>query len=326
MKTIYKYLPDNFVLEEHLKSPELKLSLINSLNDPYEGKMTKNAIDKFSNAFLKHSEIFIKHSEEYGCEESKALAIFSIESALNNTCITSFSETQRNLLMWAHYSAQHKGVCIGYGTDVLKDENSDATLKKVNYDDILYDQEHFDEIESMKSFDSDETSSFCYRLFTTKSNDWAYEKEHRFISSCETASRIIVNCPYEKLSPEAMMAVSLAESKKTHKIIRSESCTEIYNLRNKEEQIVANKNGNELETILADNHNPLFLKRIGKRKIKSIYLGMFFDDVRENEILNIIKNDQDLVHINVYRYTISDERYELKSQKLHPIPEKIINK
>ncbi|MGL6301302.1 DUF2971 domain-containing protein [Aeromonas caviae] len=319
MKTIYKYLPDDFPLEKHLNSPELKLSLVNTLNDPYEGQMTKYAIDKFSNSLLKHDDAFANFIKNNSYELAKEIAIATIKQVLNNTCITSFSETQRNLLMWAHYSAQHKGLCIGYDVDVLVHENSDATLCKVNYDSILYDQDHFDELDHMSDFESEETNSFCYRLFTTKSNDWIYEKEHRFISSCETASRILIDVPYEELSPEVIDAIAFAESKKTHRIIKNNNSVEVYNIRKKEEQLLANEKGTELEAIIAEKHKALFFKQISKRKIKSIYLGVFFDKEKEKRLVNLIKKSNKLKHINVYRYEISQERYELTPCKLHPV-------
>ncbi|MDX7900057.1 DUF2971 domain-containing protein [Aeromonas media] len=320
MKIIYKYLPDDFPLEKHLNSPELKLSLVNTLNDPYEGQMTKHAIDKFSDSLLKHSDVFTDFIKDKGYDLAKKIAISTIKQVLNNTCITSFSETQRNLLMWAHYSAQHKGICIGYDVDVLLHENSDATLRKVNYDSVLYDQDHLDELDHMSDFESDETDSFCYRLFTTKSNDWIYEKEHRFISSCETASRIFVDCPYEKISPEVIDAINAAKLNKTHKIIKNKNSIDIYNIRNKDAQLLANEKGTELEAVIAEKHKALLFKEISESKIKSIYLGVFFDKGREKKLINLIKKNNKLKHINIYRYEMSQERYELTPCKLYPIP------
>lgn len=317
MKTIYKYLSDDFPIESHLKSPEIKLSLVRTLNDPYEGQLTKQAIDMFSNIFVNHSDVFINYKIENGIEKSKELAIAAIVSVLDNTCITSFSETQRNLLMWAHYASQHKGVCIGYSSKLLNKEGVEE-LMKVNYDSVLYDQEYLDELELVTDFDSEEINSFCKHLFTTKSNDWSYEKEHRYISTCESANRVVVHSPYDMLSQEAMNEIERAESNKTHKITKKESSIEIYNIRNDEQQRIATKNGGELETILAENHEVSYFSTIEKNKIKSIYLGVLFDKEREREILKIIEEDVNLKHINVYRYIISDERYELKPDKIYP--------
>lgn len=317
MKIIYKYLSDIFPIESHLESPEIKLSLVRTLNDPYEGQMTKQAIDKFVDIFVNHSDVFKRFKTMHGIEVSKILAVEAIVSVLNNTCITSFSETQRNLLMWAHYASQHKGVCIGYSTELLKDGDEDM-LMKVNYDSVLYEQEYLDALEGSTEFDSEIINELCNRLFTTKSNDWSYEKEHRYVSTCESANRTIVHSPYHLLSEEAKNEIDRAETNKTHKIIKGETNIEIYNLRSEEKQIVASENGGELETVLAENHEVSFFSKIGKHNIRSIYLGALFDKNREAEILKIISNDVELEHVNLYRYIISDERYELKPLKLHP--------
>ncbi len=317
MKTIYKYLSHDFPIENHLKTPEIKLSLVRTLNDPYEGQMTKQAIDRFSDIFVNHSEVFKNHKEQYGIDASKKIAISAIVSVLDNTCITSFSETQRNLLMWAHYASQHKGVCIGYSSELLK-ENEENMLRKVNYDSVLYDEEYLEHLDLITDFDSDEINDFCNHLFTTKSNDWSYEKEHRYVSSCESADRIVVHCSYAMLSQEAMAEIDNAETNKTHKIIKNESNIEIFNCRNEKQQKIASKHGGELETILAENHDVSYFSTIEKHKIKSIYLGVFFDKEREKDILRLIEEDVELKHINVYRYIISNERYELMPCKLHP--------
>lgn len=325
MKTIYKYLSDDFPIENHLKSPEIKLSLVRTLNDPYEGQMTKQAIDRFANIFVNHSDVFIKHKEQHGIEASKELAISAIVSVLDNTCITSFSETQRNILMWAHYASRHKGICIGYSSELLK-ENGEHMLMKVNYDSVLYEQEYLDDLDLKTNFNSDEINDFCDHLFTTKSNDWSYEKEHRYVSTCESANRIIVHCSYDMLSQDAAIEIDRAVFNKTHKIIKHDSITEIYNIRNKEQQKIASKNGGELETILAENHDVSYFSTIEKNKIKSIYLGVLFDKEREEDILKIIGSDVSLKHINVYRYMISDERYELMPYKLYPTSTRIVSK
>lgn len=317
MRRIYKYLPDDFPLEEHLKSPELKLSLVKTLNDPYEGQMTKNGLKVLSNVLIKHNKSLSDLKDIAGIEQAILAASHTITEVLNSTCVTSFSETQRNLLMWAHYASKHKGLCIGYDTDVLSDEDDNNKLVKVNYDSIIYDQDDLDEIESLTQFKAEETELFIERLFTTKSDDWSYEKEHRYVSSCESASRILIDHPYEELSVKAKFAISVAISKKTHEIIKHESSVEVFNLRTPDEISIAKGNSNELEFILASEPKILLMKKINKKKIKTIHLGVFFDKERERNIVDIIESDPDLKHIILYRNDISNERFELESHRVN---------
>jgi hypothetical protein len=43
---------------------------------------------------------------------------------------------------------------------------------------------------------------------------------------------------------------------------------------------------------------------------------MFYDEEKIDPILDKIKSDPELSHISVYKYEISDERYELNPVKL----------
>ncbi|MGN5062872.1 DUF2971 domain-containing protein [Aeromonas sp. 6P] len=316
MRKLYKYLPNNFDLASHLKNPELKLSLIKTLNDPYEGQMTKNAIEKLSKAMIKHSDSLV--SVRDNADVAKATAINAIQYIVKTICITSFSETQRNLLMWTHYSAQHKGICIGYDTNMLNRGEGPHHLRKVNYDSILFEQEQLDELDTMEDFDSIETEMFIERLLTTKSDDWSYEKEHRYISPPESCTRAIIPHSFEELHPDAKYAIMLAEGKESHKVIKHQSSVELIPSRSDEELMTLLESSNEIETTIAYHHEPIFLKKINKKYIKSIYLGVFFDEKETINIIDLINKDPELQHIKVYKNYISDERYELKHEIIYP--------
>ncbi|MGE6292206.1 DUF2971 domain-containing protein [Aeromonas media] len=110
MKKVYKYYQSKFDLESYLKSPNIRITQLNILNDPFEGVITQTVLDTL---IEKISPVFTPEIGEniYPIDEEAKLHIQMQIDALG---ITSFSETSRNLLMWSHYASEHKGICIGY--------------------------------------------------------------------------------------------------------------------------------------------------------------------------------------------------------------------
>lgn len=82
-----------------------------------------------------------------------------------------------NNLMWGHYANCHKGFCIEWHASIMK-----AT--KVNYSKFL---PKFNFLDFMKNqyglMPKRELESIVDMLFKTKLDEWAYEKEYRFIIS-----------------------------------------------------------------------------------------------------------------------------------------------
>ncbi|CAJ1834627.1 hypothetical protein FICEBENF_02307 [Aeromonas hydrophila] len=316
MNTFYKYLPDTFSLENHLSNPELKLSKINRLNDPFEGKISNQALSLVSHHMYEKIKV-----EFEGLDKIEIERIFheSLNLIKDSICIASFSETQRNLLMWSHYAAQHKGICIGYDASMLTKEGKNHSFKKVNYDSILFDQEFLEEASGLINEDFHSADMIIDRLATTKSNDWSYEKEHRYISSCEHADKIKILTPYDSLNPSTKEAIIVAEILKTHEIIKKEDCIECISNRTEEDLVDIENSNFEVDIALASEENTLILKSIEKKNIKKIYFGVFFDKARMQGVLNKIDSDPELKHISVYVNEIPGEGYELKQNKIRPL-------
>lgn len=313
MKILYKYLPDTFPLENHITSPSIKLCSITDLNDPFEGQMTKKALDMIYNKMLRQAKD-LPASSPY--MESKEIFSFAWDFLLKTLCISSFSETQRNLLMWSHYASQHKGICIGYDAEMLLAESDYHELKKVNYDTTIFEPELLNDLEKLNDIFSPDFKPFLDRLVTTKSNDWSYEKEHRYISNAESATRIIINSTFKKLSDVSKDALKLAKSQNTHDINERNGCIELISKRKIKNIHTPQENAFEIEAILTNAEDILLLKDIKKKNVMRIYFGMFYNEEKMKSILKKIKSDPDLSHISVYKYEISDERYELNPVKL----------
>ncbi len=84
-----------------------------------------------------------------------------------NSGICCFSEVNDNILLWAHYADNHKGICLKFNNGI----SEIATMTgKVQYKDNY----------ERASFFNQEGDAI-YHLIFTKAKDWIYEKEIRSV-------------------------------------------------------------------------------------------------------------------------------------------------
>jgi hypothetical protein len=79
-----------------------------------------------------------------------------------------FTGTKDNLLMWAHYTGEHKGVCLEF--DYSKDIEFFKPFKKVNYDKVYPTYNYYND-----------KNNVVEQLLIHKSEHWSYEEEVRLI-------------------------------------------------------------------------------------------------------------------------------------------------
>lgn len=138
---------------------EVWYSRLNELNDPFEG-------------------LFINNSNEA-----------SLNHLVGNLAVCCFSLSPESLLMWAHYTDSHRGLCLEYE---IPDKEFKETFMKVDYSPIM------PVIEKVRRFPLGHQAEGCLavnihkeaKVFTTKSEDWSYETEYRiFIILTDSASK-----------------------------------------------------------------------------------------------------------------------------------------
>ncbi|MDF7798173.1 DUF2971 domain-containing protein [Pontiellaceae bacterium B1224] len=153
---------------------EGKLPLTNPsrFNDPFDSRLvskpdfTDAEARKYLDWELKRSLIFPEENPIYVALEKKREEIFSRWTAF------SVSEINGSLLMWAHYGAQHKGICLELEYDEAKKTNT-ALFEKIRYA-TPYPRD------IRVSLNQDLDSASLETLLLTKSIDWHYEREWRF--------------------------------------------------------------------------------------------------------------------------------------------------
>ncbi|QFU21442.1 DUF2971 domain-containing protein [Shewanella sp. YLB-09] len=163
MLRLYKYMSEDVALK-FIKKPLLRLTPNWALNDPFECKVASTTNQKLN---------ILDGNVERSIHTADFMGLHGI---------VSLSETPDNLLMWSHYADEHKGAVVEFlieGADPLDMFNigkcptsSDAILGKVNY----RKRRNYPFSVDVQSLDSIRT-----HYYLTKSDEWIYEKEHRFI-------------------------------------------------------------------------------------------------------------------------------------------------
>ncbi|MFQ2123840.1 DUF2971 domain-containing protein [Aeromonas jandaei] len=304
MNTVFKYM--DFLGLEYFDEPTFRISLVEQLNDPFESNLSKT-IEHIAKEYAKTiSKKGLGKSEEILSRHAKSF----ISSALMGVGVISFSETHRNLLMWSHYSNDHKGICIEVETDWCKSKKrlSDTysnvihTFKRVQYDSRRVDFSEMNEL-NLSEFEI-ALIDICVKQLTLKSDEWMYEKEHRYILSFLEADYIkrikypFMNEDYRKTIEELAKEIGIVEGEKGY---HTTNCTELDIF---------------YKTYLSKAY--MYLNKVPANKIKRIYLGHRFSVIDAQALINNIKQkDHPLNHVELYKCSISNERFELNTKKIY---------
>lgn len=300
MNILYKYT--NFFGIRDLIDHHLRLSLTSTLNDPFEGvfneKLEYDMLSKFNvNTFKLNIP---SHVPDWVKEKLVQNNIRTIKDLYG---IISLSETPRNLLMWAHYANEHTGICIGYRNNILDCYQGmpksnlgleSTTAIKVNYDNL---RPH-----ELRRTDLDESEVIqeLKNHFITKSDDWIYEKEHRYIIPINWTTKIKLLGETDVHSP-LMQAIKQAEE---YRSIQRTSDP------NKFEYKV--RRFNYFHPYAHNKKNVAYLIKVNPADIVSIHLGCKIRKEQREEIEDYIKcQDSKLKHVKIYRSKPNRKRFEL---------------
>ncbi|MCX8526255.1 DUF2971 domain-containing protein [Chryseobacterium formosus] len=145
-----------------MMNDEIWFSGIEYLNDPFEKVYSTKTFEEYESSDQVVTDFFIPHQK-------------NVDEYFNKVGILSVCEENTNLVMWSHYSDNHKGYCIEYNFD----SNIINKLNFENDDEVfLMDVEYKDTPIDFLSL----PSNFQFYL-RRKSKLWEYENELRYISS-----------------------------------------------------------------------------------------------------------------------------------------------
>ncbi|PLR58524.1 DUF2971 domain-containing protein [Vibrio parahaemolyticus] len=191
-------------------------------------KYTSFRPEFFSNLLVRGSQKFALNDPfEMTPGAKKRMAKNDPRDAYFDYAIFSLSETKNNLLMWSHYSDEHKGIVVEFDTNVpiferkyFKDERvlEISNIGLENYEEIdanehwlgADSEEVFVDLDATKTIRlinpglyNSERPSFdnfdsILEHFLVKSDEWIYEKEHRIILPLIDVDKLNVCETYDK--------------------------------------------------------------------------------------------------------------------------------
>lgn len=172
---IYKYM-DIECAKAIIKHNTIRFKSAPEFNDPFDGKAyvsgKRISVEDIYSHFDLTSLPAQKRDKELNLKIMDLNALHDVANAVYaefdaHTAITCFSEVDDSLLMWAHYSNKHEGVCMKF--DISKDLDFFSILAKVKYK------------EDFVAYDFSEVEKHIFDQYTTKGLDWKYEHEIRLI-------------------------------------------------------------------------------------------------------------------------------------------------
>lgn len=156
---------------DSLLKDELWASSFDDLNDPFETEY----IDNISRDLNTLKELFNMNINDVQAKWE------NLKRIKENLGIYSLSLSEKDYpssnLMWSHYSNSHKGFCIAYDIDKLKD--SEKLPFSVDSVEVKY-------VENVPKIDVNDIThriDFIVKMFGTKMKVWQYEKEIRLLYS-----------------------------------------------------------------------------------------------------------------------------------------------
>jgi len=176
---LFKYEKLTKYTKENIANSQFYYNQPRKFNDPYEGVFKFN----ISNNFLKKKLIKVLYDKEYSKEKFSGLSldevvteatISYINQYLTDMRVACFSRRNDSMLMWSHYSDQHRGICLEF--------ESDDNLFKIG-DDVKYSRKvPVVYISDVNDLEENRLLALFNSVVHTKEMDWSYEKEYRLIA------------------------------------------------------------------------------------------------------------------------------------------------
>lgn len=165
---VYKYRSLNKNNIKSLDENYFWASSKDMLNDPHEGKYSTELVDAF---FEHYSSLDKNHSLK-----NLRTSFDTLQEKIKNCGIFSLSKSFSISPLWAHYSDNHKGICIEYNLEELIAKNRG-----------YYQKFHIDYLKNPLDLSIDDVTSeeIFRKIIGTKELCWEYEDEYRVISDIE---------------------------------------------------------------------------------------------------------------------------------------------
>ncbi|WP_417560490.1 DUF2971 domain-containing protein [Marinomonas sp.] len=250
---LYKYMDDSTALK-FLDDPYFRITPRLALNDPFEVLLSGVTSEQLNTLSIQHNNELNNNFSTY------------FNNFMSSHGVISLSESYDNLLMWAHYAKDHKGLVIELDIDDINPfsifnsynipKSSDACFTKVNY----RKERHYTDNITPEKIERD----VALHYYRTKSDEWIYEKEWRFIVPFNVANKILVNLNI-KGSKQALEYLNISLDKKS-------GVVDITNQVNKADPAELKK----LAVVFTNSHKNgfIFLVGLNEKKLRRLFLGI----------------------------------------------------
>tara|TARA_R110001583_G_scaffold52393_2_gene162791 strand:+ start:307 stop:1260 length:954 start_codon:yes stop_codon:yes gene_type:complete len=317
LKQLFKYLSEP---RDIFSEGFIRLSQPSALNDPFEASFCRLSLDELAGHF--------DHSTAFDPDLGELSFSTYIENRMHHTGVISFSENKENLLMWAHYANEHKGLIVGIidipriGSifhNLLKPNSLvsssfgeewspfDGEPKSVNYrKGLRYRNDKFDY--DYSNISAEGADRILYEVFMQKSDEWIYEQEHRVVLRLEQADRVVV--PNIEHVANTNIKKLITESPHTSIDLESGSC--VVNLFKFADEIDRTIIAVELSK-LSKNPDVIYLMKLASHSINSCLLGLN-SSLKKSEILSEYNCSKG--YFDVWKAKKNEDYYSLEFEEI----------
>ncbi|MDA7746009.1 DUF2971 domain-containing protein [Psychromonas sp.] len=187
---LYKYTPH---IMSFIANPMLRATRAKDLNDPFELNPTREVVEHIVASRKPTPEVM----EFYKDKKQFAKLITTYEKG-----IISLSECKDNLLMWSHYSNEHKGGVIEFTFELRNESHSRTPVQRglfqsmadnnYRYGIVKYRKNRTLELSLLSGSGYEQTNQIIDEIAFIKSKDWMYEEEHRFLVNLSYCNKTLV--------------------------------------------------------------------------------------------------------------------------------------
>ena len=184
---------DTFLISNLIEN-KISFGAPQNFNDPFDCNLPidlDNTLSEYID-FIRYYSGSIYQSNEWIVEtgtrlfnNSKKFKTDFVKMLFNNRRFSCFNLAKkkqhlRNSLFWANYSNKHQGICMKFSGNLLKYYH-DCFPGTIQLVPVEYKKNNIPEFNFIKNRVNGEKESSAQYFFGTKSSDWAYEEEIRFI-------------------------------------------------------------------------------------------------------------------------------------------------
>lgn len=186
---LYKYFPPRDYVEQVIRGEGIKFTCPLEFNDPFECRyrITYDGTPKKIEGHFRRVARVTNPSASWADRKQFARTVAArflqgpifahelpqYEQLMRKWGVLSLSERFDSILMWSHYAADHRGICIGFDAD----KDFYRLAAQVSY------EEEMPICDFLKREQEGGAESVLKSALLTKSKDWSYEKEWRVLKN-----------------------------------------------------------------------------------------------------------------------------------------------